>query len=152
VKTSFALAVALLPAVLTLAACGGNTDPNPLADRYTLAAVQGHPTPRFMGATEACDVYVNGGTLSFGQANSFDLRVDVMSDCSRSGVPDPTVVTYGYAGTVQLHGETGVEFISADAGGDVSFDGTIDSDRRITLELPTVFAFVSHVTLQFEPS
>ena len=54
-------------------------EPVELASSYDLQTVEGDVPPRLIGATVECDVSVEGGRLSFGPAEQFELGLDVLA-------------------------------------------------------------------------
>ena len=130
---------------LVAAACG--TEPFELASSYTLTTVEGDTPPRLMGATVECDIVVNGGHLTFGMAERFELGIDVLTDCSRGGSV-PSQATYGYTGTAELDGNR-VVFHTANNGGPFTFEGQADGGR-LTVVVPGLVVTVDQVTVEYE--
>jgi hypothetical protein len=134
-------------AALAAAACGG-TEPFELAGSYTLTTVEGDAPPRLMGATVECDIVVNGGHLTVGAADHFELGIDVLTDCSRGGSV-PSQATYGYTGTVELDG-TRVVFHTANNGGPFTFEGQANGSAHLTVVVPGLVVTVDEVTVEYE--
>jgi hypothetical protein len=145
--SSRARAGLLTLAGVALAACGG-TDPPELASSYTLTTVEGDAPPRLMGATVECDIVVNGGHLTFGVADHFELGIDVLTDCSRAGSV-PSQATYGYTGTVELDGNRLV-FHTANGAGPISFEGQASGSAHLTVTVPGLVVTVDQVTVEYE--
>jgi hypothetical protein len=132
---------------LIVAACGG-TEPLELASSYTLTTVEGDAPPRLMGATIECDIIVNGGRLTVGAFNDFDLGIDVLTDCSRGGSV-PSQATFGYTGTVELDGNR-VVFHTANNGGPFTFEGQADGSAHLSVVVPGLVVTVDQVTVEYE--
>ena len=138
-----------LTAALTLvaAACGG-TEPLELASSYTLTTVEGDAPPRLIGATVECDIVVNGGHLTVGAADHFELGIDVLTDCSRGG-SEPSQATFGYTGTVELDGNR-VIFHTANNGGPFTFEGQANGGAHLTVVVPGLVVTAEEVTVEYE--
>jgi hypothetical protein len=132
---------------LIVAACGG-TEPLELASSYTLTTVEGDAPPRLIGATIECDIIVNGGRLTVGAFNDFDLGIDVLTDCSRGGSV-PSQATFGYTGTVDLDGNR-VVFHTANHGGAFTFEGQADGSAHLSVVVPGLVVTVDQVTVEYE--
>jgi hypothetical protein len=132
---------------LIVAACGG-TEPLELASSYTLTTVEGDAPPRLIGATIECDIIVNGGRLTVGAFNDFDLGIDVLTDCSRGGSV-PSQATFGYTGTVELDGNR-VVFHTENNGGPFTFEGQADGNAHLTVVVPGLVVTVDQVTVEYE--
>jgi hypothetical protein len=132
---------------LIVAACGG-TEPLELASSYTLTTVEGDAPPRLIGATIECDIIVNGGRLTVGAFNDFDLGIDVLTDCSRGGSV-PSQATFGYTGTVDLDGNR-VVFHTANHGGAFTFEGQADGSAHLRVVVPGLVVTVDQVTVEYE--
>jgi hypothetical protein len=132
---------------LIVAACGG-TEPLELASSYTLTTVEGDAPPRLIGATIECDIIVNGGRLTVGAFNDFDLGIDVLTDCSRGGSV-PSQATFGYTGTVDLDGNR-VVFHTANHGGAFTFEGQADGSDHLSVVVPGLVVTVDQVTVEYE--
>jgi hypothetical protein len=133
-------------ALFTLA-CG--TEPIELASSYTVRTVEGSSPPRLVAATVECDVFVGGGHLAFTETDHFELGLDVLTDCSRTG-DAPNEATYGYTGTAQVDGRR-VTFHTANGGGPVVFDGLVASASRLEVVVPGLLPLVDQVTVEFAP-
>jgi hypothetical protein len=138
------MAAALAPIV---AACGG-TEPLELASSYTLTTVEDDAPPRLMGATVECDIVVNGGHLTIGVFDHFELGIDVLTDCSRGGSV-PSQATFGYTGTVELDGNR-VVFHTENNGGPFTFEGQADGNAHLTVVVPGLVVTVDQVTVEYE--
>jgi hypothetical protein len=136
--------------MLALAAGCGETEPIELADSYELHTVEGAPPPRLIGATVECDVQVEGGQVSFGPADQFELGLDVITDCSRGG-GSPSRATYGYTGTADVSGRR-VVFHPATGSGPVTFEGLLDTTGYLQVSVPGLLPFVDEVALEFAPT
>jgi len=93
-----------LPAALVLAlACSDLTGPL-RSGTLSLVAIDGAAPPMLRWATANCDYTVTGATLTVGTADSAELVVNEVYDCSRAGGP---VTTGGraYPGTYTVVGE-----------------------------------------------
>jgi hypothetical protein len=132
---------------LVTAACGG-TEPLELASSYSLTTVEGDAPPRLMGATVECDIVVNGGHLTIGVADHFELGIDVLTDCSRGGSV-PSQATFGYTGTVELDGNR-VVFHTENNGGPFTFEGQADGNAHLTVVVPGLVVTVDQVTVEYE--
>jgi hypothetical protein len=137
--------------VLSLAAMGCNgTEPIELASSYDLHTVEGDVPPRLIGATVECDVSVEGGRVNFGEAEQFELGLDVLTDCSRGG-GGPNRATYGYTGTADVDGRR-VMFHTATGSGSVEFEGVLATNGHLQIPVPNLVPTVNEVTVDFAPN
>jgi len=137
--------------VLSLAAMGcSGTEPVELASGYDLHTVEGDVPPRLIGATVECDVSVEGGRLSFGPAEQFELGLDVLTDCSRGG-SGPSHETYGYTGTADVDGRR-VVFHTATGLGSVEFEGLLATNGHLQVPVPNLVPTVNEVMVEFAPN
>jgi hypothetical protein len=134
---------------LAVAAVACGTEPIELASRYTVHTVEGTPPPRLLAATVECDVSVGGGHLTFTPTDQFELGLDVLTDCTRTGEA-PSPVTYGYTGTVHVDARR-VTFHSANGSGPVVFEGHGTSASRLEVVVPGLVPLVDQVTVEFAP-
>ena len=135
--------------VIALAVLGCGTEPIELASSYTVRTVEGTSPPRLVAATVECDVLVGGGHLAFTETDHFELGLDVLTDCSRTG-DAPNEATYGYTGTVQIDGRR-VTFHTANGGGPISFDGQGTSASWLEVVVPGLVPLADQVTVEFAP-
>jgi hypothetical protein len=134
---------------IALAAVACGTEPIELASTYTLRTVEGTPPPRLLAATVECDVSVGGGHLSFTATDQFELGLDVLTDCSRTGEA-PSEVTYGYTGTARVDGRR-VTFHSANGSGPIVFEGQGTNASRLEVVVPGLVPLVDEVRVEFAP-
>ncbi|HWH03358.1 MAG TPA: hypothetical protein VN674_06720 [Gemmatimonadales bacterium] len=85
-------------------ACGDPSGIGGLTGAFNLAAVDATPPPALLGATLNCDEFADAGLLNL-YANAYDLSLDVIQDCRRSG-GDSTVVLLVGSGATQVRGDT----------------------------------------------
>jgi hypothetical protein len=119
-------------AALVSAACGTHTEPIPEpADSYAAEYDPGV----LIYATVNCDRLLTHALLAMNRLGDFDLSINIIDDCSRSGGG------YGY-GEVLILGtytwaDSTLQFTPA-TGGTGPFSGTFDSDSvRLTLPART---------------
>ncbi len=136
--------------ILSLALGCGGTEPVELADNYELRTVEGDPPPRLMGATVECDVSVEGGRVTFGPGDQFELGLDVLTDCSRGG-GSPNRATYGYTGTADLTGRR-VVFHTANGSGPITLEGVVTASGYLQVSVPGLVPTVDEVAVEFAPS
>ncbi len=94
------------PALLIagLLACGDPSGIGDLTGAFNLAAVDGTPPPALLGGTINCDELAEAGLLDL-YPNSYDLSLDVVQDCRRSG-GDSTMVFLVGSGATHVRGDT----------------------------------------------
>ena len=119
--------------VQPIVACGG-TEPVELASSYTLSTVQGGAPPQLVRATIECDASVEGGHLTFGPADQFELGLVLLTDCSRGGGM-PSQETSGYTGSAHVDGR-GAVFHAATGLGLVAFEGEVSATGQLDVSVP----------------
>ena len=135
--------------VIALAALACGTEPIELASSYTVRTVEGAPPPRLVAASVDCDVSLGGGHLTFTATDQFELGLDVLTDCSRSGGAT-SEATYGYTGTTSIDGRH-VTFHSANGSGPVVFEGRGTSASGLEVVVPGLVPLIDQVTVEFAP-
>ena len=138
----------LWTAALTVA-CSG-TEPVELADAYDLHTVAGGPPPRLVGATVECDVSVEGGRVTFGPADQFELVLDVLTDCARGG-GSPSRQTLGYTGTADASGRQ-VVFHTGTGAAAISFEGEVVAGGHLQVSVPRLVPTAEHLDVEFAPN
>jgi hypothetical protein len=136
--------------LLTLSIGCGGTEPIELADDYELRTVEDHPPPRLIGATLECDVSVEGGRVTFGPGEQFELGLDLLTDCSRGG-GSQSRETNGYTGTAEVSG-TRVVFHAANGAGPITFEGVVVANGNLQASVPGLVPTADAVAVEFEPN